>query len=262
MVVITVKFNKETLYPVLLYSQPYKYNDSITLFPVQMKQIIEFQVYSQSITVRKDSRFSNKDIIKMTYLDFLSYAASHMEFGLYYDFPNLQYYYSYLILLLDLVCRDQEIKFDAATGKTLIQNFEITPAVLDDLRRIIILQNDMDFDMDEFLNYETEEKLKNSQNNSMKNSDIPTIEDYIDSLSIALHLSEKEIMDMSIRKFWRFIRRYNLHENYTIMRTGECSGMVSFKEPIKHWMVSIDEHDKYQSFKTSEEHLKSKINQN
>ena len=40
---------------------------------------------------------------------------------------------------------------------------------------------------------------------------------------------------------------------------GECSGMVSFKEPIKHWMVSLEEEDKYKHLKADENELRSKI---
>ena len=67
-------------------------------------------------------------------------------------------------------------------------------------------------------------------------------------------------MNMSIRKFWRYIKRYQLYENYTISKTGECSGMVKFKEPIKYWMVSLEKNeDKYKNFKANETELRSKI---
>ena len=79
MVVIVVVFNKDTLAPFLLYSQPIPFNEQITLYPITMKNIMEFQMYSRSITFRKDSRFGIKEIIKMTYLDFLFYAMLHPE---------------------------------------------------------------------------------------------------------------------------------------------------------------------------------------
>lgn len=66
-------------------------------------------------------------------------------------------------------------------------------------------------------------------------------------------------MDMTIRKFWRYIRRYQLHEGYTIAKTGEFSGMVSFKEPIKHWMISLEDDDKYKHLKTDENELRGKV---
>ena len=85
------------------------------------------------------------------------------------------------------------------------------------------------------------------------------IEDYIDSLVIAMGTTEERIMNMTIRKFWRYIKRYQFREGYTIAKTGECSGMVSFKEPIKYWMASLDEDDKYKDMKVDEETLKGKI---
>lgn len=35
--------------------------------------------------------------------------------------------------------------------------------------------------------------------------------------------------------------------------------MVSFKEPIKHWMISLEEEDKYRHLKADENELKGKI---
>lgn len=115
----------------------------------------------------------------------------------------------------------------------------------------------IDFDIDEFLNYDTEQKLLKSDNNH--NKDKINIEDYIDSLVIAMHTTEEHIKNMTVRKFWRYIKRYQLYEGYTIAKTGECSGMVSFKEPIKYWMVSLEEDDKYKYLKMDENELKSKI---
>lgn len=259
MVVIAVILTKDTLFPLLMYSQPFHYNEYITVYPVKMKYVLEFQLYSQAITVRKDSRFPDKQIIKMSYLEFIIYSSIHPELGTNYEFPDLKKYYFYTLNLLNMVCPEHEIRYNTCTGTIYINNFEVTSEVFDDLRRIIILQNDIDFDIDEFLNYDTEKRLKKAQEDLNKNKDKASMEDYIDSLSIALHLSEEEIMNMTIRKFWRFVKRFNLHENYTILKTGECSGMVKFKEPIKHWMVSIDEEDKYSSLKADEQALKSKI---
>ena len=79
MAVILVTYDKNTLAHFLLFSDPIKYNDKITLYPVTMEHILDFQMYSRAITFRKDSRIGNKEIIKMTYLDFLVYAMYHPE---------------------------------------------------------------------------------------------------------------------------------------------------------------------------------------
>ena len=135
--------------------------------------------------------------------------------------------------------------------------------MFDDLRRIIIIQNDIDFDIDEFLNYDTEQRLLKAQKDSSKNTkdNTPNIEDYIDSLAIVMKMTEKEILNMTIRKFWRYIKRYQLYESYNILKTGECSGMVSFKEPIEYWMSGIESGDKYSSYKSEEQIIKNKINE-
>lgn len=255
-----MKLTKEALYPILLYSAPFKYNEQITLTPVSMQHIIQFNAYAQSIMVRKDSRFPDKKIIKMNYWEFILYTAMHPEFGVQYEMPELQVYYLYLIYLFRLTCPNHEVTFDEDEGYIIINGCYITPDILDDLRRIIIIQNDLDFDIDEFLNYDTEQRLKKAQKDQLKTQDRSTIEDYIDSLCVAAHMTEQYVKSMSIRKFWRWVKRLNLHETYTIMKTGECSGMVTYKEPVKHWMISIDDEDPYGSLKADENALKNKIN--
>lgn len=256
---MSVEIKKETLFPLLIYNKPVKYTENIILYPVTMNDIVTFQALSQSITVRKNSTFHEKQIIKMTYLDFLLYCLGNEELEKQYKIIGLSQYFFYAIQLLQLCCRDAEIKLNQQTGQIIINGEVITPQIFDDLRRIIIIQNDIDFDIDEFLNYDTEQRLIKAQQHLDRDNNKANIEDYIDSLVIAMHTTEDRIMNMTIRKFWRYIKRYNLHENYTIMRTGECSGMVSFKEPIKHWMVSLEEEDKYKHLKVDENELRSKI---
>ena len=256
---MSVEIKKETLFPLLIYNKPVKYTENIILYPVTMNDIVTFQALSQSITVRKNSTFHEKQIIKMTYLDFLLYCLGNEELEKQYKIIGLSQYFFYAIQLLQLCCKDAEIRLNQQTGQIVINDEVITPQVFDDLRRIIIIQNDIDFDIDEFLNYDTEQRLLKAQKDLDKNRDKANIEDYIDSLVIAMHTTEDRIMEMTIRKFWRYVKRYNLHENYTIMRTGECSGMVSFKEPIKHWMVSLEEDDKYSNLKANEEEIRSKV---
>ena len=62
---MSVEINKDMLYPSLLYNKPVKYDDYITLYPVTMNDVIMFNLLSQSITVRKNSTFRDKKIIKM-----------------------------------------------------------------------------------------------------------------------------------------------------------------------------------------------------
>lgn len=246
--------NEDLLMPLLIYSQPYQYGN-IILYPVKMEYIIDFSMYKESIIVRKDSTFHDKQIIKMTYLDFLKHCIKHPEVGQKYNIPMLQHYYQFAIFLLQMVCKEQEFKL---IGDDLyINNEKITPEIFDDLRRIIIIQNDIDFNIDEFIHYDTEQALKKAKDRNT--NDNVTIEDYIDALCVALKYTEEQVMNLSIRKFWRLVKRYRLFEDYTICKTGEMSGMVTFKEPIKYWITSVNEDDQYKDVKADENALRSKI---
>lgn len=251
-----MKISKEYLLPFLIYNKPITYNN-ITLYPVTMNDVIMFQTFSNSITVRKNSIFRNKHIIKMSYLDFLFYSFGNTDLENEYKISDLSKYLYFALQLLQLCCKDQEVKIFQTN--IFINNEIVTPEIFDDIRRIIIIQNEIDFNIDEFINYDTEQKLLNAQHSVNKEENKANIEDYIDSLIIAMNISEERVMHMTIRKFWRYIKRYQLHEGYTIAKTGECSGMVSFKEPIKHWMVSLEVDDKYKNIKMDENELKSKV---
>lgn len=255
-----VVINNDTLLPYIIFNKEIKYDENITLCPITMRDYIDFKLFSQSITIRKNSIFRDKKIIKMNYLDFLLYCYGDKELEKQYKIDHLSQYYYYAIQLLQLCCKNSEIKINQQTGQITINKKLITAKIFDDLRRIIIIQNGIDFNIDEFINHDTEKRLQKAQNILIKDNNTANIEDYIDSLVIAINTTEDAIMNMSIRKFWRYIKRYQLHENYTFIKTGECSGMISLKEPIKHWITSLDEDDKFKHLKTDENKLRSKIN--
>lgn len=256
---MATEINKQSLSHYLIYNLPIDYSENIRLVPVTMLHYLDFHFFSPSITVRKNSIFREKVIIKMTYLDFLIHAFNNQELESQYDVKGLSSYYWAACQLLQLCCPGAKISVDEKTAYPIINGELITPQKFDDLRRIIIIQNDIDFDIDEFLNRDTELRLQKAQRDLSNGKETADIEDYVDSLAIALNATEDRIMNMTIRKFWRYVNRYQAHENYTIMKTGECSGMIKFKDPIKHWMSSLEQDDKYKHLKTNEDELRSKI---
>lgn len=242
----------------LIYNKPISYND-ILFYPVKMEHVLRLQTLQQSFIVRKNSVFRDKKIIKMSYLQFLIFAAGNTELEEEYDIKYLSCFFFMALELIALCCPESSVTYSQYSGQIYIDGKEITPEIFDNIRRIIILQNDIDFDIDEFINYDTELILRQAQNKTKKDDEAPDIEDYIDSLVIAMHTTEDRVMNMTVRKFWRYLKRYNLYEDYQICKTGECSGMVTFKEPIKHWMRSLEVEDKYKHLKADEGELRSKI---
>lgn len=258
---MSVEINKDTLFPYLIYNKEVKYNEHITLYPIKMKDIITFQQYQMALTLRKDAIFQDKQIIKMGYLEFIKYACRNDELAQKYNMPLLPFYYDFIIGVLQLTCgEDVEIKYNTSTLDFSINDFLVTDEVFDDLRKIIIIQNDIDFDIDEFMNIDTVKALEKAREfEAKKNKEKADIEDYIDSMIIGLKVTEDYVSNLTIRKFWRYIKRINKHEEYEACRSGQMSGMVTFKEPIQHWMTSIEVTDKYENLKTDEDELRSKI---
>ena len=258
---MSVEISKDTLFPYLIYNKEIKYNEHITLYPIKMKDIITFQQYQMALTLRKDAIFQDKQIIKMGYLEFIKYACRNDELAQKYNIPLLPFYYDFIIGVLQLTCgEDVEIKYNTSTLDFSINDFLVTDEVFDDLRKIIIIQNDIDFDIDEFMNIDTVKALEKAREfEAKKNKEKADIEDYIDSIIIGLKVTEDYVSNLTIRKFWRYIKRINKHEEYEACRSGQMSGMVTFKEPIQHWMTSIEVTDKYENLKTDEEELRSKI---
>ena len=256
-----MEISKDTLFPYLIYNKEIKYNEHITLYPIKMKDIITFQQYQMALTLRKDAIFQDKQIIKMGYLEFIKYACRNDELAKKYNIPLLPFYYDFIIGILQLTCgEDVEIKYNTSTLDFSINDFLVTDEVFDDLRKIIIIQNDIDFDIDEFMNIDTVKALEKAREfEAKKNKEKADIEDYIDSIIIGLKVTEDYVSNLTIRKFWRYIKRINKHEEYEACRSGQMSGMVTFKEPIQHWMTSIEVTDKYENLKTDEEELRSKI---
>ena len=256
-----MEINKDTLSPYLIYNKEIKYNEHITLYPIKMKDIITFQQYQMALTLRKDAIFQDKQIIKMGYLEFIKYACRNDELAKKYNMPLLPFYYDFIIGVLQLTCgEDVEIKYNTSTLDFSINDFLVTDEVFDDIRKIIIIQNDIDFDIDEFMNIDTVKALEKAREfEAKKNKEKADIEDYIDSLIICMKVTEEYVSNLTIRKFWRYIKRINKHEEYEACRSGQMSGMVTFKEPIQHWMTSIEVTDKYENLKTDEEELRSKI---
>jgi hypothetical protein len=260
-----MQIDKDILYTYLIFNSPIQYELSkgkvITLYPIKMDKILEFHQLVTAFTVRKNSVFPVKEIIKMNYLDFLYYCKDNIELASEYKIPYLPYLYMFALELLSLACgEEQPITYMQNSSLIKINNYEINSKQFDDIRKIILLQNDVDFDIDEFINRDTENALKKAQEfENKKNKEQATIEDYIDSLIVGLGLTEEYVKNLTIRKFWRYVKRLIKYDDYKILKTASVSGYVEFKEPVSHWISSIDESDKYANVKTDPKQINEKI---
>lgn len=258
---MSVEINKEFLRKNLIFDLPVVYDDNITLYPVRMKDSLDFQIFQHAITARKDSIFQRKDVIKMGYWDFIKEASINPDNFKNNELPLLSLYYHFIATMLPKICgEDTDIEYNTSTLDICINGELVTNEIFDDMRKIIIIQNDIDFDVDEFMNIDTVKALEKAREfETKKNKETSDIEDYIDSLVIELRTTNEYVMNLTVRKFWRYIKRINKHEQYEACLNGQMSGMITFKEPIEHWMTSIEVKDKYENLKTDEGELREKI---
>ncbi|MCI8625897.1 MAG: hypothetical protein HFI40_06390 [Lachnospiraceae bacterium] len=257
-----MELHPNALQPFLLFDKAIPYNEAITLHPVRMKDFLSFQQFQLALTLRKDSIFRKKEYVKMGYLAFLQYACRNTSLAREYRLPLLPFYYDFLIGLLQLSCGENAtIRYSPQTLAITINGFALTEDAFDDIRKILLLQNDIDFDPEEFMNIDTVHALEKAREFELKKKqEQAEIEDYIDSLTVSLGLHADEIANLTVRKFWRYIKRMNRHEEYLACRFGQMSGFVTFKEPLSHWMTSIGDSDKDEALKADEGEIRGKIN--
>lgn len=256
-----MEINQTLLYPYLIFNKEFHYSDTITLYPVQMRDIIEFQQCQSALTLRKDSIFQEKEFIKMQYFDFIKFAYGNFKLAQQYNLPFLPLYYNFILKLLNLVCGENTIiKVNEKNLDIIINDTLITNDIFENLRKIILLQNDIDYNIDEFINADTINALEKAHAfEAKKRKEKSDIEDYIDSLIIELKVPEEYVSSLTIRKFWRYIKRINKHEEYQSCRCAQLGGMVKFKEPIQHWMTSVETTDPYADVKADEKEIRRKV---
>jgi hypothetical protein len=131
----------------------------------------------------------------------------------------------------------------------------------DNIRWIIVYQNMPDYD-DTYYDPKVEESLKEAQEFLNRNTDkLCGFEDQKICAKLATYATFDEINNWSLRKFNKILERFNIKLNYEICKTGEMSGMVTFKSgAIKHWMSEI-KHEKYKDLLVDFNSTTSKLGQ-
>jgi hypothetical protein len=206
---------------------PYK---NLFVYPIRMNKYFEFYSTIDCLTIQKN-KIPDPIIISMSYLDYLFHLIEKDESGIV-STRLVE------ILSLALNVEYEQIKYTKENNKiTLNINGEIiNKKDFDFIRRIICYQNMPDFD-DTYIDPEIEEVINETKRLSKIDSNETTSLEYqMACVTASTGLSDEDIEKMTIRKFVLLLGVVDSKLHYQIYKTGECSGMVSFKEPITHWM--------------------------
>ena len=132
------------------------------------------------------------------------------------------------------------IKNEKGKINLIIKDETIDKNDFDNIKNIILYQNIPDYD-DSYIDPKVEAALKEAQEFINRNQKkMASLEDQIVCVMLALHETDKtKIHNLTIRKFTKIIQRYDYKLHYEIYKQAECSGMVTFKKEIDHWMTEI-----------------------
>jgi hypothetical protein len=203
--------------------------------PIYMNNYLQFFSSIGCLTIEKN-KISDPKIISMSYLDFLFYLIENDE--------NRETYGQMFLNIIKLSLNIEEknmryIKNEKGKITLKLNDVEFNKKDFDELRRIICYQNMPDYN-DEYIDPELEEALKEVEKLQNKNQGICTLEDQKICVSISSPYKLEDINKLTIRKFVKILKKIDAKLHYQIYKTGECSGMISFKTPLNHWMYEKD----------------------
>ena len=165
----------------------------------------------------------------MTYLEFLTNILQESK-AVQIKLSNILN----ICLKIDLDTVEVKIKED----KMFINGEEVNSKDFDILRKIILYQNIPSYD-DKYIDPDIK-KLQERHDNIVNkgNADIqpPTLEDLIVALIAELGYTIEYVTQLSWRKFSLLLKSVEDKIDYKIKKAAEMGGMVTFKEPVEHWI--------------------------
>lgn len=136
---------------------------------------------------------------------------------------------------------------------------EIGSEDFDELRELIMIQNDIKpqhFNAEtEKLLYEMKAKLKKTR---MDTSDT-TMEDLITTVSYITHMSNKEMKDLTIRRFNRYLAMALTKDDYYMYKSLELSGAIKMKTELPHWIKHYEPKGKFDDILVNNGNLLSSL---
>lgn len=239
--------------------EPVEYNN-LKIYPVKVRDYYNFFICSSVLNIDKDS-IEDLDVIQMNYLDFLVFRCmKDQSVADKTNVTNGQLMYDKLMGILGLCLHTEKVNFGISADQHVVlicDGVEINAQTFDDIRRIIMYQNLIDYD-DSYINPDI--KAAYDEYWKVKNKDIimPDLEQRMADLTAMTGITKKDILDMTYREFEMAFNAAKDKLEYQIAKTGEMSGMVKFKNPIEHWIFKRKK-NKYDGVFTTYSDFKDKI---
>lgn len=218
--------------------EPVELFDGLLVYPVLMKNYIEFSLCSNILKMNKNNCRDPK-IISMSYLEYIIYLLIEEDIRVGKGNPNI--IEIFLLRIISLVTRDENVKVrygvDTKNKPFLyINNIKLYKKDFDYLRRFIMVQNIPDY-KEEYINPELEEDLKKAEEIRNRDKKMCDIEKQMIAVVIGSSLTLEDVKNMTIRKFFIALEMIDKKMHYIMAKTASLSGFVEFKEEINHYLI-------------------------
>lgn len=239
-----------------IWGDPQEYK-GIKLYPIKMSQIIDLYKYVNCLLIDKN-RIPDIKIIKMDYLNFI-FAIRNDEI------------INMLTNLLTLVLKEQKFYFDIENNKIKLviiilqnnecKNIDITGKEFEDIRKIILKQNNIKFD-EELMNPDVKKALDEAQDfiNRRNRNKQATLEEMIASYHASIGISYKEIKELTVYQFYFGLQRKSVEFQSQMLSTAWGMGGIK-NEDLKDWLSHVEDKDRYDDVisKETPEQIKKKF---
>lgn len=235
------KYNRQ-----LRRSEPIEYC-GIQLYPVLYQDSETYNMFIHCLTYNpiyyEDAALSS--------LPRLYFITSVFKEDPEHTHPLRKAFFSELCGLLKLVLHEQEFNFQETPSNQIALSVcvdkdknnwvQINAKKFEEIRRIILLQNDTYYDdkyvHPDILRWIEEQKAHERKHSSEKYIETP--EDVTETLMMGLNQTDEHFIDtMSIRRVNRMREKILNREVYNAQMIGSMSGMVKFKESPTSWAVT------------------------
>jgi len=214
------------------FDKPIEYKN-LKIYPILVKDWSVFEKCIPILDLEKNN-CGDIEILQMSYLKWLLYMTiQDEEFGKY-TMPRL-------FKILNLCFKTSEICFDLHEYDTnkptfTIDDVELNARDFDYIRKVVLYQNIPNYEDDSNISQDMKEAIAEYNAFKSKNIILPSLEEEIAILSNERGCDEEKIYNMTYRKFKIALNKIIELVDYKIMKTAEVSGMVTFKQPIDHWL--------------------------
>jgi len=259
---------KKYIEPYLTFDEPVPYKDCLNIYEIKVKNWFSFMSAYDILNIEKN-KIPDVQVMQMSYLEFLFQLMITAEtneirdkfiiilglcFGVEYDEKLLNEEFSPNEILyspsdgdvVEFSINGYDAKFISKDNRMFlnIKGVEINSTEFDDIKRIIMFQNFMDYD-DEPMSDDFRNIIQ--QYYALKNKGVkqPTLEQKMVALMSQLKYTKSEIKDMGYRTFNLILSSILDEQNYFILKIAQTQG---YDKEVEHWLYKKDKQKYSEAF--------------